>query len=185
MLRSNAGSFYTASCKKFLSLCAWWWWVVCRQPPRLRRRMMLIISEHDAAHLPVRRLLCQDGSLHRHGALPHQAHLHRPAGDQFLHGEPRLHDWGTPPRPHVLLWGGRVQCWPETQWECGCIIVDYQSITQMMNNKHNTQTIIPQSPHCLADCLSILSKNYILSNAVIIHLISSIFFYSVVLLGIK
>ena len=79
-----------------------------------------------------------------------------------------------------------MQCWPETgESECGSIVVDYGSITQMMNNKHTTQTIIPQSPHCLADCLSILSKNYILSNAVIIQFISSIFFYSVVILGIK
>ena len=43
----------------------------------------------------MRGLLCQDGSLHWDGALPHQADLHRPAGDQLLHGEPRLYDGGT------------------------------------------------------------------------------------------
>jgi len=51
---------------------------------------------------------------------------------------------------------------------------------------NTTKTIIPQSHHCLADCfIYFINKNYILSNAVIIYFISSIFLYSVVLLGIK
>ena len=80
-----------------------------------------------------------------------------------------------------------MQCWPETEPECGGIIVDYEPITQMMNNKHHSDNHSPvQSHHCLADCfIYFINKNHILSNAVIIYLISSIFFYSVVLLGIK
>ena len=75
--------------------------------------------------------------------------------------------------------GGQRLC------ESGTLLLLITSLLLRWWTINTTQTIIPQSPHCLADCLSILSKNYILSNAVIIYLISSIFFYSVVLLGIK
>lgn len=42
-------------------------------------------------------------------ALPGQADLHRQLWGKLLHGEPRLHDGGPPPRTHVLLRGGHVQ----------------------------------------------------------------------------
>ena len=54
-----------------------------------------VLSDHDAAHQGVRGLLREDGAVHRDGALLHHPHLHRPARDQLLHGQPRLHDRGA------------------------------------------------------------------------------------------
>ena len=42
-------------------------------------------------------------------ALPDPADLHWRLRGELLHGEPRVHDGGPPPRPHVLLRRGRVQ----------------------------------------------------------------------------
>ncbi len=41
--------------------------------------------------------------------LPNSANVHGRLRGELLHGEPRLHDRGSPPRAHVLLRGGRVQ----------------------------------------------------------------------------
>ena len=59
-------------------------------------------AEHHAQHQGVRRLLCQDGPLHRHRALPHQEDLHRQPRDQLLHGQPRLYDGGPQVRGEGL-----------------------------------------------------------------------------------
>ena len=48
-------------------------------------------------------------SMSDYRVLPDQADVHGRLRRQLLHGEPRLHDGGPPPRPHVLLRGGRVQ----------------------------------------------------------------------------
>ena len=41
--------------------------------------------------------------------LPGEANLHGRLRRELFHGEPRLHDGGSPARSHVLLRGGRVQ----------------------------------------------------------------------------
>ena len=42
-------------------------------------------------------------------ALSDPAHLYGRLRGELLHGEPRVHDGGSPARPHVLLRRGRVQ----------------------------------------------------------------------------
>ena len=42
-------------------------------------------------------------------ALPGKEDVHRQLRGELLHGEPRVHDGGSPTWPHVLLRGGHVQ----------------------------------------------------------------------------